>query len=239
MRLCLALSTFGMGAAVLGPAQAQGPGGEPKAAARNAAPPDPSLAPIQDDPALPRVLLIGDSISMGYTLPVRGLLKGKANVHRIPENGGPTTTGVASLSAWLGNGPWQVIHFNWGLHDVKMDENGKHQVPIEQYEANLRKLVGQLQTTGARLIWASTTPVPDAGVSPPRRNADVLGYNAVAKRIMDEHKIATDDLYSVAFPRLDELELPANVHFKRGGYETLAKAVAESIEAELAKSSAR
>jgi hypothetical protein len=43
---------------------------------------DPSLDPINDDPALPRVLLIGDSISMGYTLPVRTALKGKANVHR-------------------------------------------------------------------------------------------------------------------------------------------------------------
>lgn len=56
-------------------------GGEPKK--------DLSTAPITDTPGLPRVLLIGDSISMGYTLPVRDLLKGRANVHRIPENGTP------------------------------------------------------------------------------------------------------------------------------------------------------
>src|SRR5215212_9456507 len=58
-------------------------------------PQDPAYAKITDDPKLPRVLLIGDSISIGYTLPVRKQLKGTANVHRIPENGGPTTNGVA------------------------------------------------------------------------------------------------------------------------------------------------
>ena len=51
---------------------------------------DPAFAPVTDDPKLPRVLLIGDSISIGYTIPVRKLLEGKANVHRIWENGGPT-----------------------------------------------------------------------------------------------------------------------------------------------------
>src|SRR6266480_369829 len=65
-------------------------------------PKDPSLRAVTDDPKLPRVLLIGDSISMGYTVPVQELLKGKANVHRVPENGGPTTNGLAKLKAWLG-----------------------------------------------------------------------------------------------------------------------------------------
>ena len=63
--------------------------------------------------ALPRVLLIGDSISMGYTEPTRKLLQGKANVVRIPVNGGPTTTGLENLEKWLGAEWWDVIHFNW------------------------------------------------------------------------------------------------------------------------------
>lgn len=42
--------------------------------------------PVADDPDLPRVLLIGDSISIGYTKPTRQLLAGKANVHRVPSN---------------------------------------------------------------------------------------------------------------------------------------------------------
>src|SRR5690349_5233165 len=80
-----------------------------------AAPPpkvDPDRAAFEkvvDDAKLPRVLLIGDSISIGYTVAVRELLHGKANVHRIPTNGGPTTNGLAHLPAWLGAGKWDVI----------------------------------------------------------------------------------------------------------------------------------
>src|SRR5690349_5848626 len=92
--------------------------------------PDPVFQDVADQPGLPRVLIIGDSISMGYTLPVRTLLAGKANVHRIAENGGPTSNGVEKLSAWLGSGHWDVIHFNFGLHDLKIMEGGKHQVPV-------------------------------------------------------------------------------------------------------------
>ena len=85
-------------------------------AQKPAAPAKPNvLAPIEDAPGLPRVLLIGDSISMGYTQPVRDLLKEKANVHRIPANGGPTVNGVKKIDAWLGNGqlgrhPFQLGH---------------------------------------------------------------------------------------------------------------------------------
>jgi len=81
--------------------------------------PSPVFAPVKDNSNLPRVLIIGDSISIGYTLPTREFLKGKANLHRIPTNGGPTTRGLANIDAWLGKDKWDLIHFNWGLHDLK------------------------------------------------------------------------------------------------------------------------
>jgi len=194
--------------------------------------PNPAFAEIKDAAALPRVLLIGDSISIGYTLFTRSLLQSKANVHRIPVNGGPTINGLENLDQWLGRGKWDVIHFNWGLHDLRLDE-GKHQVTIEKYEKNLRDLVGRLKRTGAALIWASTTPVPDAEVTPPRKNSDVIAYNVVAKRVMDENGILINDLYAVAFPRLGEIQRPANVHYTEPGYEVLAERVAASIRAAL------
>ena len=196
--------------------------------------PDPVLAPIEDVAGLPRVLLIGDSISMGYTLPVRELLKGKANVHRLPTNGGPTIRGLESLKSWLGEGKWDVIHFNWGLHDLKMDDAGKYQVPLDEYEKNLKELVKQLKATGAKLIWCSTTPVPEK-CSPPRKNADVIAYNAAAKRIMDENGIAIDDLYAFALPKIKEIQLPDNVHFSPVGSAELAKAVVAGLQSALAK----
>ena len=119
--------------------------------------PNPVYAPIKDDPSLPRVLLIGDSISIGYTLPVRALLKGQANVHRPPTNCGPTIRGLQQIDAWIGKKKWDVIHFNWGLHDLKyMGPNGKNlakpgtegshqQVPPAEYEQNLHKLVARLK----------------------------------------------------------------------------------------------
>jgi acyl-CoA thioesterase-1 len=190
--------------------------------------PDPAFAPVKDDPKLPRVLLIGDSISIGYTVPARKLLAGKANVHRIPENGGPTTNGLKNLDKWVGAGKWDVIHFNWGLHDIKLD-TGKHQVPVEEYERNLRDLVTKLRATGAKLIWASTTPVPEGKVSPPRKDSDVVAYNAAARKIMEENKIPINDLYAFVLPKLKDLQRPVNVHFTDKGSEALAEQVATSI----------
>lgn len=130
---------------------------DPAAAQLQRRPTNPAFAKVVDNPDLPRVLLIGDSISIGYTVPVRKKLEGEANVHRIPTNGGPTTRGLAQIDAWLGDGHWDVIHFNWGLHDLKyMDEKGrlvdvtkgKQQVPLAEYEENLRKLVTPPQGNG-------------------------------------------------------------------------------------------
>lgn len=199
-----------------------------KAAAKKAKP-NPVYAPVADVDGLPRVLLIGDSISIGYTLAVRELLAGKANVHRPPTNCGPTIRGLEQIDAWLGDGRWDVIHFNFGLHDLKVMDDGKHQVPLEQYEQNLRKIVTRLKKTGAKLIWCSTTPVPVSS-NPPRHNHDVLAYNAAAKKVADEHGLAIDDLYRFALPQLEKIQLPNNVHFTPDGSRLLAKQVTESID---------
>jgi acyl-CoA thioesterase-1 len=190
---------------------------------------NPAMWPIVDDPKLPRVLLIGDSISIGYTLPVRKLLAGMANVHRIPVNGGPTTNGLAHLDDWLGSDHWHVIHFNWGLHDLKLMTSGQHQVELAQYEKNLRELVTRLKATRAKLIWVTTTPVPEGKLNPPRNSKDVPLYNEAALRVMKESGVLVNDLYAFALPRLRDIQLPANVHFTPAGSAQLAEPVADSI----------
>ncbi len=211
---------------------------QPKRAANS------SLVKIEDVPGLPRVLIIGDSISMGYTVPVRELLKGKANLHRIPQNGGPTTNGLKNIKSWLGDSKWDVIHFNWGLHDVKYIQDdprkradpkaagSRRQVLIEDYEKNLRELVAQLKATGAKLIWCNTTPVPEG--SDGRIAGEEVKYNEAAARVMKEAGIPTNDLYTHAKAKLAEVQLPnANVHYTDAGYKYLAEKVASSIEAAL------
>lgn len=198
-------------------------------------PPNPSLAPIEDVAGLPRVLLIGDSISMGYTLPVRKRLAGQANVHRIPANGGPTKNGVARLDAWLGAGKWDVIHFNHGIHDLRFMDDGKRQVGPEDYEANLRKMVARLKQTGARLIWATITPIPDGELNPPRRFGSVADYNAIAARVMRENGVRINDLNAHVAPRFTELQTPRDLHYQPAGYEFLAEKVAAEILAVLGR----
>ena len=157
------------------------------------------------------------------------MLKGKANVHRIPTNGGPTIRGLVQIDSWLGDGKWDVIHFNWGLHDLKFMPHGKRQVLPAAYEKNLDSIVRRLKQTGAKLIWRNTTPVPEAKVRPRRIPADVVSYNAAARRVMQKHGVPIHDLYSFALTRLEKIQLPANVHFTPGGSAILAGEVAKVI----------
>jgi len=202
--------------------------------------PDPALSPIEDVPGLPRVLLIGDSISMGYTIPTRELLVGKANVHRIPVNGGPTTHGLDQIDEWLGTSNWDVIHFNFGLHDIKHVDDagasvdataGHRQVELEAYRDNLRAIVKRLQRTGARLIWCSTTPVPAEAKG--RVPGDEAAYNAAAAEVMQEAGVEINDLNAFAAPQMAEIGKPADVHYTPQGSRILAGEVARRIEAAL------
>jgi len=203
------------------------------ALAQTPTPANPTLDPIQDTPGLPRVLIIGDSISMGYTVPVRELLKGQASIHRIPTNGGPTKNGMTNIDKWLGTEKWDVIHFNWGIHDLKFMPDGKRQVEPEDYEKNLRALVAKMKAKGAKLIWATTTPIPSGELVPPRRFGEVAEYNAIAQRVMAENGVAIDDLNAAITPQLAALQNPKDVHFKREGSDFLAREVAKSLEAAL------
>lgn len=210
---------------------------------------DPAYAPITDDPKLPRVLVIGDSVSVGYTLALRKELAGTANLHRPPVNCGSTKTGLRDLDKWLGEGRWDVIHFNWGLHDLgyrftedsNKDANGKyarpdnggHQhVPPVEYEKNLRALVSRLKLTGAKLVFATTTPVPADLNSYVK--ASELPYNEIAKKVMRETGVTVNDLWGFATPLLDILQIPGNPHFTNKGSLALAREAARMTSLALA-----
>lgn len=195
----------------------------------------PSLVPIKDVEGLPRALLIGDSISMGYTIPTREALAGKVNVHRPATNCGSTNSGVQNLDAWLGEGKWDVIHFNWGMHDLKYFDSGKQNVPIAQYEKNLRELVARLQKTGAVLVFATTTPLVRDTQGTFRRTAESeVAYNEVAKKVMAENGVRVDDLHAFALPQIANIQAADGVHYTKEGSVVLAKQVASSITDALA-----
>jgi lysophospholipase L1-like esterase len=212
------------------------------------------FAPIVDDTKLPRVLIIGDSVSVAYTPDVRKNLAGVANVHRIAANGGSTRTALGDygLIRWLKPGEkWDVIHFNEGLHDLSYrfpddrDKNdkgeyasptngGRPNVSVEQYEKNLRLIVARLKQTRAKLIFGSTTPVPESDAAKYVKDSE-LPYNVVAKKVMAEEGVAWNDLWAAVKPRQDQLQGKRNVHFMASGSAVLAKQVAEAITRELPK----
>jgi acyl-CoA thioesterase-1 len=211
----------------------------------------PRFVAITDDPKQPRVLLMGDSVSIAYALEVRKLLAGVANVHRVPANCGSTKTALGSygLVRWLPDPKekWDVIHFNHGLHDLSYrfaddsdknakgeyasPTNGGHQnVPPEVYEKNLRQIIARLKQTGAKLIFASTTPVPESDAAKYVKDSE-LPYNEVAQRVMSEEGVTWNDLWSLVKPRQAELQIPRNVHFQTQGSSVMSMQVAEMIRA--------
>ena len=193
-----------------------------------------ALAPVKEDPSLPNVLLVGDSISIGYTLKVRELLKGKANVLRPGENCGASVRGVQKIDQWLGDKKWAVVHFNFGAHDVKRFKtgDGKNFTDLETYIKNLTEITRRIKAKSARVIFATSAPFPPKPDDGNYRfdNADIIRYNEAALKIMREEGVIVDDLYRLVFPVLSEYQIPRNVHFTKKGSDFLAAQVARCIE---------
>lgn len=192
----------------------------------------------------PKVLLIGDSISLGYTPFVATMLAGTARVEHHAGNAQDTGTGLRMLDRWLGDTKWDLIHFNWGLWDLcyrhpdaQVQGNrdkikGTLTATPERYGENLEQLVTRLEKTGAKLIWATTTVVPEGEAG--RFAGDDRKYNEVAARVMQRHGIAVDDLQSLTAGFGPELFVePGNVHYTKDGYRKIAEQVAACIRAAL------
>jgi lysophospholipase L1-like esterase len=189
-----------------------------------------------------KVLIIGDSISIGYFEPTRQLLEGQAEVYHNAGNAQHTRYGLTQLDTWLDDTPWDVIHFNFGLHDLKYinakgalvaPAEGRQVMSVDEYARNLEQIVRRLKQTHAKLIFATTTPVPEGSAG--RIQGDAARYNAAALPIMKKYGVRVDDLYAFALPRLATIQRPHNVHFTDEGSRLLAQQVVNSIQAALAR----
>ena len=188
---------------------------------------------------LPKVLIMGDSISIGYTSHVIGNLKGVAEVKRHKGNAGPTIRGVAKIEEWLGDEKWDLIHFNWGLWDMYGWEYHKEDRSPEAYGKRLESLVDRLKKTGAKLIWATTTPAcPDKETTMERRfKQDIRispalesNYLEAALGVMKKNGVQVNDLHAFMKPQWAKYAIADNnVHFKPEGKKALGKKVADCI----------
>jgi lysophospholipase L1-like esterase/dienelactone hydrolase len=184
---------------------------------------------------LPRVVLIGDSIRMGYAPLVAKKLEGKAVVISAKDNGGDSGNVLKNLDEWVIKQKPDIVHFNAGLHDLKVDKKTKKfQVEPGQYEKNLKEIVTRLRKeTRASLIFATTTPILDERHA--KRKADfdrtqehVLQYNKVAIALMTQHDVPVNGLHGLVSGKGFLMETDGT-HFTEEGYGVLADAVVDCV----------
>ncbi len=187
-----------------------------------------------------RVTLIGDSIRMGYQPTVAEKLKDDAEVWGPEANGGDSANVLANVDDWVLNREAEIIHINCGLHDCKRDANGENiQVPIDQYEQNVRSILSKVKAgTDAQILWTLTTPVNEknhlARKNFVRLNKDIQACNAVARRLAAELDIPVNDLHAFVIDMGPEnILMPDGVHYTEGGCRVLGKIVSDFIGSHL------
>jgi len=210
------------------------------------------IAHIGPKPQLPKVLMFGDSICGGYGNHVIKLLEGKAEItklgsvagYRIKDDpiwqGRPAvnlnfgsaltcSTDMERFAKHLEETRYDCIHFNFGLNDIYRGRNGRWHNPVEKYAEHLAAIIVLLKKNGAKIIWASTTPVPDN--DPDRPVGDDLAYNAAAAKIMQKHGIPINDLHRVitGWDGYAEWKKGNDVHFSGAVSAMLAEKVADAI----------
>lgn len=195
-----------------------------------------------DVPGLPRVLSVGDSISMNYEKPAREALKGKANYHIIEDNCWSVHRGVAFMAYWLGDYTkkgrhWDVILFNSGMHDMKQKTlDGDYAVPLDVYKEKLRKEISIMKETGATLVFCTTTPVPNTGGSAKyayRVKGAERDFNRAALEVLQDYpEIQINDLCKVVneSSELDAWRQGTDVHYwKAPEQAVVGRAVADAV----------
>ena len=190
---------------------------------------------------LPIVVLVGDSIRIGYAPLVARLLDGKAIVISPKPNGEDSGNVLRNLDEWVLKEKPDVVHLNAGLHDLKL-KGTNYQVPLAEYEKNLKTILERIRKeTNAKVIFATTTPIVDtlhaqrkAGFD--RFEADVQKYNGAAVSVMKQARVPIDDLHELVEASGKENLLGGDgTHYTQDGYEKLAAAVTESILRSLAQ----
>ena len=210
----------------------------------------PEFLYVENDPDLSNVLIYGDSISIGYTQRVRKNIGAKANVYRLYKNGSYSDVFIPAMKEmhavmrdekldkpWTFQ--WDVIHFNVGMHDLTMikpdgnDSEPASRTSIEQYQKNLRGILAYLQELApdTKLIFATTTPVPEGAFKPTRIAGDAQKYNKAALEVLADYpEVIINDLFTLTKPNQPQWwSEPGNVHYKKAGSNAQGDQVAEII----------
>ena len=158
---------------------------------------------------LPRVLIIGDSIYNEPTRTAAGELKGRVEiVWQYELSNLHSGAALDKIDELLGENEWDLIHFNFGLADLMYKDPSTMSIRAMSKEAggvrvsspsvyakNLRELVKRFQETGAKIVWASTTPIRSNYNGVLEADSEIE-YNRIAAQIMKENKIMINDMHA-------------------------------------------
>jgi hypothetical protein len=156
------------------------------------------------DPTRPRVLLIGDSILGGYMNHAIQALDGKAYVDAwVNPYNQSEHLNKNILPDVLAKGPYDVIHFNMGLHGWQEGriKAGTFEPLTKGYVEAIRKALPK-----AKIIWASSTPVLQGGDMKkldPVINATIVEQNRMAAKVMAECGVPVSDFYGLLAGQLE------------------------------------
>ena len=185
------------------------------------------VRPPHVDSKLPNVLLVGDSITRNYYPEVQRQLSHVANVYLMATS---TSVGDPRLSHQLADFstmeavPFQVVHFNNGMHGWAYSE-AEYWDAFPSFLAALHAIA-----PGASFIWATTTPVKVDAVPGPT-NARVDARNSIALSFIKDAGISIDDQHGLMTRHLDQYE--DTVHFKTAGAIMQGQQAAQSIRSSL------
>ena len=186
------------------------------------------------------VLIIGDSISIGYFPFVKEAMSDNNNIVHNAGNAQHTGTGLQKLNEWLGETDWDLIAFNWGLWDLcfrhpdselygnRDKVNGTVTYSPEEYATNLDLLIPRLKANTKNLLFITTSYVPPGEGG--RIEGDDIIYNKAALGIMKKHRIKHLDINQISKEiHKDHKSGLGDVHFTKEGYKLLAIPIIEKL----------
>lgn len=189
-----------------------------------------------------KVLLLGDSIRMGYDDYVKELLKEECEVYYDAEDNGR----FSSYTLWQMNqffkhfGHFDVVHWNNGYWDMNIEApmtTAMH--PVEEYVHYLHRILDEIRRNGAVPVFATTTPILSAGQAADisgtgadsinYNNDWVVEYNEAACRVMQEEKVRVNDLYTVCLEDPHYYKCEDLLHLTEEGYRRCAEQIAKVV----------
>ena len=189
-----------------------------------------------------RILIIGDSISIGYTPYVQEYLRDEADIYHNPGNAQHSGTGIDSIVNWIGDSEWNIIQFNWGLWDLcyrhpdskvqgnRDKVNGRITYHIDDYRNNLDAIVKLIRkNSDADLVFVSTTFVPDDEAG--RFKEDAIKYNKIAMRVMQDNEVTINDIYEESMLIHGKYGKGTDdVHYLQEGYRELGLQISNFLK---------